>query len=263
MLSDEENFDVDQTFEDLFANADQLWTRFGHKPDFAGLEVMDVGAGLGYLTAAIALDNPKSVVGVDTWEPRVESARKRVAARFPQLQNVRFDSTPTNAMEGAEQFDIIVSQNTFEHLDDVDGVLASFQRLLKAGGRAYIGFCPLYHSPFGDHGELRAPVTLPWLHLLAGERAVIKAYNKANRESVDTLQACGFNGLKPADFLAAFKRCGLEVESVQLNRVEGGPKQAVMNLLTLLAKIPGLAPYLTLGMYVTLRKPAASVAKAA
>jgi SAM-dependent methyltransferase len=255
MLSDEENFDVDKAFEDNFANSSQLWIRLGEKPDFAGKDVMEVGSGLGCLTAAIALEGPASILGVDIWDLRVRNATRKIAQRFPELRNVRFDSTPTDEMAGSDRFDIIVSQNTFEHIDDIDGVLASFRRLLKPGGRAYIGFCPLYHSPFGDHGELRSPVKLPWLHLLAGERRVIEAYNKANGEKVTTLQACGFNGRKPADFMAAFERCGLEIESMRLNRVESSLKQGVMNLCSSLAKIPGLEPYFTFGMYVTLRKP--------
>ena len=137
-------------------------------------------------------------------------------------------------------------------------MLDSFRRLLRPGGRAYLGFSPLYHSPFGDHGELRAPVRLPWLHLVAGRKRVIAAFNKANRESVTTLPECGYNGLKPADFRAAFARSGLEVERLRVDPTEGRLKQAAMTGFRVLARAPGLEPFFTVGIYATLRKRAPS-----
>jgi len=255
MLQDEENFNVDEMFEWGFSQAPNLWQRLGVKPDFRGKDVLEVGSGLGCLTADIALAGAASVLGVDIWEPRVEFGTRKIAERFPELNNVRFDSTPTDKMEGREQFDVVVSQNTFEHISDINAVLASFERLLKPGGQAYLGFSPLYHSPFGDHGELRAPVRLPWLHLLAGRQRVIASFNKANGDAVATLPECGYNGLKPRDFLQAFARSGLEVERIRINPTEGKLKQAAMSGFSALAKIPALQPYFTIGMYVMLRKP--------
>jgi SAM-dependent methyltransferase len=254
MLQDAENMDIDAAFDRGFAQAGDLWRRLGTQPDLTGKAVLEVGSGLGFLTAHLAHLGPSGVLGVDIWEPRVALAARKVAERFPQLSNVSFTATPTDQMPGEALFDVIVSQNTFEHVGDVDAVLASFKRLLKPGGAAYIGFSPLYHSPFGDHGELRAPVRLPWLHLIAGKKRVIAAYNRANGEAVTTLAECGFNGLKPADFRAAFARSGLQIESLRINPTEGPVKRAAMRIFALLAKLPGLEPLFTTGIYVVLRK---------
>ena len=255
MLQDHQNFDVDEAFEIGLSATGNLWRRLGMKPDFTGLDVLEVGSGLGFLTADIALAGAKSVLGVDIWQPRVEWGAKKLAQRFPQLTNATFDSTPTNEMTGQARFDVIVSQNTFEHITDIQGVLESFHRLLRPGGKAYIGFSPLYHSPFGDHGELRAKVRLPWLHLIAGRERVIAAFNQANDENVTTLAECGYNGFKPADFRHAFANSGLVVESLRINPTEGGLRQRAMDVFAMLSKIPGLEPYFTTGMYVVLRKP--------
>jgi SAM-dependent methyltransferase len=255
MLQDHQNFDVDAAFEFGLSEVGNLWARLGARPDFRGKDVLEVGSGLGFLTADIALAGARSVLGVDIWEPRVLYSARTLAKRFPHLTNARFDSTPTDRMAGSDRFDVIVSQNTFEHIADIDGVLASFHRLLRSGGRAYLGFSPLYHSPFGDHGELRAGMRLPWLHLLAGRKRVIAAFNKANDEQAKTLPECGYNGLKPADFRRAFARSGLAIEQVRINATEGGLKQRAMDLFSVLAKVPGLEPYFTTGMYVVLRKP--------
>jgi ubiquinone/menaquinone biosynthesis C-methylase UbiE len=256
VLKDHESFDLDASFEEHLLRAGELWGRIGEKPDFRGKDVMEVGSATGELTAAVALQGPRRILGVDISQDRVDWCAHKFASRFPQLTNVAFSSTPTDQMAGEDLFDIIFSQNTFEHIADVDAVLASFHRLLKPGGAAYIGFSPLYHSPFGDHGELRAPVKAPWLHLIAGRKRVIAAFNRTNREAVTTLQECGFNGYTPARFVQAFRNSGLEIEVMKFNRTEGRLKQVAMNLFRLLAKVPGLEPYFTTGMYLKLRKPA-------
>jgi len=255
MLQDSEQFDVDAAFETGLIEARQLWSRMGTTPAFQDKRVLEIGSGLGSLSASIALAGAKTVVGADIWEPRVVFANKKVRARFPELTNVSFTSTPVEQLDPAEPFDVIVSQNTFEHIADIDAVLAAIRRLLAPGGHAYIGFSPLYHSPYGDHGELRAPVRLPWLHLVAGRKQVIAAYNRANREAATTLAQCGYNGHKPAMFRRAFERSGLSIEQVRVNPGEGRLKRAAMAAFRALARLPGLEPYFTVGMYVRLRRP--------
>ena len=95
---------------------------------------------------------------------------------------------------------------------------------------------------------------MPWLHLLAGRKRVIAAFNKANGEQVTTLPECGYNGLKPADFRKALAQSGLAVEQIRINPTEGRLKQAAMAGFSMLARIPSLEPYFTTGMYVILRK---------
>jgi ubiquinone/menaquinone biosynthesis C-methylase UbiE len=255
MLQDVEQFDVDAAFEDGMMKARHLWSRMGAVPLFDDKRVLEIGSGLGSLSTSIALAGAKTVLGVDIWEPRVAFANKKVRERFPELRNVSFVSTPVEQLEPADPFDLIVSQNTFEHIADIDAVLAALRRLLAPGGRAYIGFSPLYHSPFGDHGELRAPVRFPWLHLLAGRKQVIASYNRANREAATTLAQCGYNGHKPATFREAFHRSGLIVEQIRVNPAEGRLKSAAMAGFKAIARIPRLEPYLTVGMYVILRQP--------
>ena len=119
MLDDDQNFDVDAAFEQGLSQAGQLWRRLGTRPDFAGKDVLEVGSGLGFLTADIALAGAQSVLGVDIWEPRVAFGTRKIAERFPHLTNVRFSATPTDQMDGQDRFDVIVTQNTFEHVSDI------------------------------------------------------------------------------------------------------------------------------------------------
>ncbi len=48
-------------------------------------------------------------------------------------------------------FDLALSYNGFEHIDDPSLALAELVRICKPGGHIYINFCPLYCSALGLH----------------------------------------------------------------------------------------------------------------
>ena len=258
VLQDRDNFDVEQSFKAGLYQAELFWRRMGSRPDFTDKYVLEIGSGLVALSVSIAQQGARRVLGLDVWAPRVATAVDLVATHYPELSCVAFAATPSTEFAGEAQFDIVVSQNTFEHVRDVAAVLASIRRLLRPGGKAYIGFSPLYHSPFGDHSELRARIKLPWLHLIAGRKRVIAAFNRANDMNVETLVACGYNGCTPRQFDHAFATCGLDIKSRRVNPTEGGLKNLAMVAFRGLARLPGLEPYFTVGLYFVLQKPEAS-----
>jgi SAM-dependent methyltransferase len=60
---------------------------------------------------------------------------------------------------GDEQFDVCVTYNSFEHLNDPEGALAEMIRVLRPGGWLFTDFGPLYAGPWGLHAyrTLRMP----------------------------------------------------------------------------------------------------------
>ncbi len=50
-----------------------------------------------------------------------------------------------------EEFDLVYSFNTFEHLYDPEFALNEFMRICKPGGYIFLEFGPLYASPWGLH----------------------------------------------------------------------------------------------------------------
>jgi len=172
---------------------------------------------------------------------------------------MRFECLDITTIPGEDLFDRIVSKDTFEHVGPVDAVLAAMVRLLKPGGEIILGFSPLYYSPFGDHGELGT--RLPWAHLLAGEQRVLTAFNRTNRSDYRRLPEAGFNMLTPKDFRRTFERSEAQLRSLRVNPAGNeGLKSLMMTALRLLAQLPGLERYCTVGLYAVLTKPSGSAA---
>jgi SAM-dependent methyltransferase len=51
----------------------------------------------------------------------------------------------------SESFDLVITYNTFEHIDDPGAAFSELVRLCKRGGYIHIEFDPLYCSPLGLH----------------------------------------------------------------------------------------------------------------
>ena len=105
-------------------------------PAVRGKRVLDVACGSGYGCAILA-ETAAEVVGVDISPDAVAHA----AARYAGLPNVRFACGDARRVPlTSERFDVVTSFETIEHLPgpDIDDYLAEVNRLLVAGGRAFI-----------------------------------------------------------------------------------------------------------------------------
>jgi len=258
MINEAEIHDVEAYVALQASENDRFWQRAGGKPDFTGQRVLDFGCGHGALSLDIALSGATSVLGIDLSAERVRYAQEKIAIQAPAGCTMRFECLDITAILGNGLFDRIVSKDTFEHVRPVDAVLAAMVRLLKPGGEIILGFSPLYYSPFGDHGELG--VRLPWAHLVAGEKRVLAAFNRTNHASFRGLPEAGFNMLTPKDFRRTFQRSTAEIRSLRTNPPgRGGLKSVMMTAFRLLARLPGLERYFTVGIYAVLAKPAGSM----
>jgi 2-polyprenyl-3-methyl-5-hydroxy-6-metoxy-1,4-benzoquinol methylase len=138
----------------------EFWRRFGERPNVAGKSVLDLGCGHGALALEMARDGAH-VIGLDPDETRVRWGSEHIA-RLSLDGSVELRVTPIESLD-EPPFDLIVSKDTFEHIANVDEVLRAIRRLLKPSGQLWIGFSPLYYSPWGDHGRtgMRAPSVPP------------------------------------------------------------------------------------------------------
>jgi hypothetical protein len=151
--------------------------------------------------------------------------------------------------------DFVVSKDTFEHIERLQDVLSEIAQVLKCDGVLLAGYSPLYFSPFGDHGffSLGRPITVPWAHLIAGDAKVVEAYNNWHPGlNCQTVRDLGLNKMTYRDFLEAFTRSPLSIESIKVNAAEGG--SPLIPLFRILRRLPGLERYCTVNMYVKLRK---------
>lgn len=105
----------------------------------AGDRVLDAACGLGYGSYVLAhLTQSALVLGVDGSEYAVEYAGKNFASCESRLTFQRA-WLPDHLFEFPdESFDVIVSFETLEHVQNPEGLLAEFSRLLSPGGRVIV-----------------------------------------------------------------------------------------------------------------------------
>lgn len=95
----------------------------------ADLEVLDAACGEGYGTALLASVAARAT-GVDVSRQAIEHARQRYGSENLEFRTADCLDLPF----GDESFDCIVSFETLEHLEDHDGLMKEFRRVLKPGG---------------------------------------------------------------------------------------------------------------------------------
>lgn len=118
------------------------------------LKVLDVGSGRGLYSFALA-KKVKKVVGV---EPHIELYKKAVKNNF--FSNVIFIPSKIEDFQTNEQFDLVLSLTTIEHMPDAKASFDRIFNLLKSGGIIYIT-APNKLWPFDYHYRLLFITYLP------------------------------------------------------------------------------------------------------
>jgi len=97
----------------------------------SGMTVGDITCGTGYGSYLLEKAGGKSIVGVDISEEAIQYACKKYSSRkttfiTSDAENTKFDNLT---------FDLIVSFETIEHVQDPGGLLGEFKRILKKMGK--------------------------------------------------------------------------------------------------------------------------------
>lgn len=226
----------------------EYWRRFGGVPALAGKRVLDFGAGTGGMVQRLLDNDASEVVGVDISGYAIAYGAEKLA---PFGNRVRMIAGDIRELDIGE-FDVIVSQNTLEHVMPLEDVVQAVIAKAKKGGDIYFGFSPLWYSPFGHHGY---PQTrLPWHHLLFGDKSVLDSMKSVSGTTYTDVFDAGFNKVTPDQFEALFHKLPVEIVSLKKNVVSGGWKQRVATLLNPIAQLPFLRKYMTVSMFAHLRK---------
>ncbi len=230
-------------FEDqLHRSVPEFWRRMGDRPGCAGKRVLDLGCGHGAMSLELAGDGAQ-VLGLDLNAELIDWARAHVEPRRV-AGSLRFRCEDVRAVDDRE-FDVIVSKDSFEHIQELGSVLEALRDRLAPGGRIWTGFSPLFYSPRGDHGEMGMPV--PWAHA-PSRRFVLAAAARRRGAPIGNLADLGLNGMTPAEFRRLVAEAGLRFESLRYNP---GDKR-LMPMLRRARRIPGLERFATVGIYTVL-----------
>lgn len=221
--------------------------------------ILELGCGRGALSIDMGLHGARQVLGIDIREADISAAREFVSAHYPQLtERVHFSARPLDEFK-SDTFDLIVSKDAFEHILDVQGVLVNCRRLLSESGRIYIGFSPLYHSPYGDHDRRRTAfrdwgyagrllAALPWGHLLF-ERTIISRQARIQNRDIRSMHDLNLNKMSIRQFHERIAATGFTPEYFAVN--QGGHR--VARLLELPRRLPWLENICTYNAYCILK----------
>lgn len=216
----------------------------GGAPMRQGSGVLEVGCGHGAMSIDLA-QRGATVLGEDFDEGRIDFARRDLTDRFQELSSrVSLAAVDATTLPQVEQYDLIVSKDTFEHVEDVGTLLARLGALMKADSIAYIGFSPLHYSPFGDHG--RSGLKAPWAHAIMPRRLVRTAAARHHGRPVNSLTHIGLNSHTPQEFRAAFRASSLTLLDIRYNQ---GDKPLLKTLRKIVACIVALEQFTTVSIY--------------
>lgn len=255
MLDDQNEFSMAEKniayFRDQYTSSNlEFWRRMG-SVDFADRTVLDIGCGHGALSVHAAEQGAKRVVGVDIDRERIAFARENIAANFPQYSEIiSFQEAKLEDVRGS--FDMAMSKDSFEHIDDLFGMMAQIASRLTENGLLITGFSPLYFSPFGDHGRyLLSARRVPWVPAILPESLLFRVASRRRRELILSASDVGLNKLTPKAFREIVMQQGWRVVSLETNV---GDKRG-MRAMREIASIGPLEKYFTVNIYAQLQKP--------
>lgn len=138
----------------------------------AGASILDIGCYIGGKSVRfLECYGGRSIHGID-----IEERYVLVASEFARLRgaNATFSVAYAEHLPFDDgQFDVVVSENTFEHVQDIRKVLSECARVLKPSG-SLIAIFPPFLGPISHHLDL--VTRSPFLHWFFPYPALLKAY---------------------------------------------------------------------------------------
>jgi SAM-dependent methyltransferase len=244
-----------ESFDAAMPKLHKLVRRFaGHLPVDATRSYLDMGCGTGELTIALAEMGVKRITGVDFLPRSIETARAH-AARMG-AGNAKFVCADLHSWQPPEKYDVLLSFDAFEHIDEPRVFLRKMKQLVAPGGVAVVCFGPLFHSPFGDHMWGFFRLQLPWRGVLFSEDAMLRVRRECFRPTDPALRlneiAGGLNRMRYSEFIGHVRATGWEFDYLAINTFlpEGSVSRRVSDLL---GRVPLLRDFVPHNVYAVLR----------
>jgi len=253
--------DIDKFNKDREISNPLFWSRFTEKPLFQDATFLDIGCGWGSLCIDLAMAGASKVFGLDIKQELIDFANKNLQKNFPELTSiVEFRAVDLKYFDEEVFFDYILSKDSFEHIIDVSDMLHEITKRLRPGGKLYVGFGPLYTSPYGDHdrrrtnfrhlGKLgRALALIPWGHLFM-EPHILRAAARHNKRDIISMHDLGLNKMCYSDFRKALLDSGLSLLTFDINQSTSIQSRVASSLMKV---FPFLKDYLIHNIYCILK----------
>ena len=195
-----------------------FWKRFEQdEPSFQNKVVVDYGSGFGFDSLFMLKSGASHVHCLEVTADRLESCKNMHKSNGYQnatyIDNKNVEELVNKV--GINEVDIIVCRDVMEHVPFPEAVLKSMYDILKPGGVAYIGFSPLYKSPYGPH--ISAYCKFPYIHIIFSEDTIInvlkKLYNlPATVKGYIDIPGSGVNKLAYFDYMKYLNHLDWNIE---------------------------------------------------
>ena len=167
-------------------NGDDLYENFYAKHAlFTGKTILDLGCGYSGKAVAYGKHEPQFICGADISVPVIQEAQSYLKSlQIPAA----FVGADASALPFADAtFDIVISDDGFDHFKQTRKVIAEISRVLKPDGVAFISFVPYYSRECSHMNEY---LRVPWHHVLFSKKAIKQALelvadDDAKQESYD------------------------------------------------------------------------------
>jgi len=181
-------------------------------------DVLDFGCGEGYQSIGMAMIGAKHVVGVEI-NDRFRDVMSRLIEKYSLHNKVSAEKYIDNSVP--RKFDIIISQNSFEHFDKPRVVMDTFKKLIKSDGKILITFGPPWFAPYGSHMQYFTGV--PWVNLFFSERTVMRVRSRYRSDGANkyTEVESGLNKMTITKFKRIVQESGLKVQYLHLECSKG------------------------------------------
>lgn len=180
-----------------------------------GKSVLDVACGVGYGTFLLAKEGAKEVVGMDISSEAIDYAQKKY-----RKENVAFFRADAEKMPfKKEQFDVVVSFETIEHLKNQLAFMQEIKRVLKREGLLIISTPNTLVYPKGSIFHLKEFTLLGFRKLLLKYFGQVNLYFQDNAFANYILNHKSLNKTNSWDSLF-YNYIPIECRNMLLSRLE-------------------------------------------
>ena len=198
----------------------------------SGKRVVDFGCGMGSQSIALVQEYDCSVVGIDSNQKTLEKAIEHAKSYNIPQSKLSFVDKVSDSM--LNNFDIVISQNSFEHFSNPSMILDEMQGLMNESGKLLITFGPPWFAPYGSHMQFFCKV--PWINVIFPEETVMNVRSRFRSDGATKYEdvESGLNKMTTAKFERIVMSGNLKIEFKNYKCIKG---------IKLLSKIPFLREF--------------------
>jgi 2-polyprenyl-3-methyl-5-hydroxy-6-metoxy-1,4-benzoquinol methylase len=235
----------------------------GRLPIVENLTYCDVGCGEGGMALALATLGARHVTGIDV-TPRSIATAAANSERMQLNARVQFICADIHRWVPPSTFDVVLSHEALEHIQEPERFLSRLNTLVKPTGIVILAFGPLFRCPFGDHMQMFFRVQIPWRGVLFSEQAILRLRRERFRPTDKAAKyqdiTGGLNLMRYSEFLKTATSLGWTFEFLDVNP-QLRKLKPIYSLSSVLTNIPHVQDYVAGSVYAVLRRREGTVSK--